>query len=113
MTTPDWMTYLTAAKTALDIIKGVRSELPKGPEADKAQQQIEKAETALKTSEAELAKALGFKLCRCKFPPPIMLWSAAEASNICPACGDKNPPPPVTHQMSHHKSDWIRARRGR
>jgi hypothetical protein len=111
MTVPDWMTYLTAAKTALDIIKGVRSQLPKGPEADKAQQQIEKAEAALKTSEAELAKSLGFQLCKCSFPPPIMLWSAAERTNICPACGDKNPPPPVTRQMPDHEPDWIRARR--
>src|ERR1700684_126227 len=90
MTTPDWMNYLTAAKTALDIIKGVRSELPKGPEADKAQAQIDKAESALRTSEAELAKSLGFKLCMCKFPPSIMLWSATERSNICPVCGDRN-----------------------
>jgi hypothetical protein len=59
MTAPDWMNYLAAAKTALDIIKGIRSELPKGPEADEAQRQIEKAESALKTSEAELAKSSG------------------------------------------------------
>lgn len=111
MTAPDWMSYLTAAKTALDIIKGVRSQLPKGPEADKAQEQIEKAEVAISTSEAELAKSLGFKLCKCSFPPQIMLWSAAERTNICPACGDKNPPPPETRQMADYEPEWIRVRR--
>jgi hypothetical protein len=112
MTAPDWMSYLAAAKTALDVIKGIRSELPKGPEADNAQQQIENAESALKTSEVELAKSLGFKLCKCRFPPPIMLWNAAERTNICPVCSDRNPPPPVTRQMPDYEPDWIRARRG-
>jgi hypothetical protein len=106
------MGYLTAAKTALDIFKGIRSELPKGPDTDKVQQQIERAETALKSGEAELAKSLGFTLCKCKFPPPIMLWSASERTNICPACGDRNPPPPVTRRIPDHEPDWIRARRG-
>ena len=108
----EWMEYLTAAKTALDIIKGVRSELPKGPRADEAQRQIEKAELALKISEAELAKNLGFKLCKCTFPPTIMLWSAPERTNICQVCGDRNPPPVVTSRMPDHEPDWIRARRG-
>jgi hypothetical protein len=109
----DLMPYLTAAKTALDIIKGIRSELPKGPAADKFEQQIEQAESALKISEAELAKNLGFKLCQCRFPPPIMLWNAAERSNICPVCGDRNPRQRVTRQMPDNEPSWIRARRGR
>jgi hypothetical protein len=112
MTGAEWIGYLTAAKTALDIIKGIRSELPKGPRADEAQRQIEKAESALKISEAELAKTLGFKLCRCKFPPTIMLWSAPERTNICPVCGDRNPPPVTTSRVPDHEPDWIRARRG-
>jgi cellobiose-specific phosphotransferase system component IIA len=107
MPAPDWMAYLTAAKTALDIIKGIRSELPKGPEADKAQQQIEKAEAALKTSHAQLAKSLGFKLCKCSFPPPIMLWHAADRLHICPACGDRFPP----LQQNVPKDDYITVRR--
>jgi hypothetical protein len=111
MIAPEWMTFLTAAKTALDIIKGVRSELPKGPEAERAQQQIEKAESALETSKAEIAKSLGYKLCKCRFPPQVMLWSAAERTNICPACGDRNPPPVETRQMPDYEPDWIRARR--
>ena len=44
MAAPDWLAYITAAKSALDLIKGIRSELPKGPEADRAQQQIANAE---------------------------------------------------------------------
>jgi len=82
----------TAAKTALDIIRGIRSELPKGAEADEAQQKIEEAESALKRSKAELAKSLGFRLCKCQFPPEIMLWDRTERASIFPTCGDRNPP---------------------
>jgi hypothetical protein len=90
----DLMAYLAEAKTALDILKGLREMLPKGAKSDEAQKQIEKAEQALKASEAELAKGLGFRLCRCKFPPPIMLWDKDKRANICPECGDVYPPRP-------------------
>jgi hypothetical protein len=109
MAAPDWLAYFTAAKSALDIIKGIRSELPRGVEADKAQQKINEAESALKNSEAELAKSLGFRLCQCKFPPEIMLWEKAERANICPACGDRFPPPP--QNVPDYEDDWITARR--
>ena len=71
----DWTAYLSAAKTVLDLFKGIRAELPTGPKSQQIKEQIDKAEGALKASEAELAKALGYKLCQCTFPPQIMLWS--------------------------------------
>jgi hypothetical protein len=67
----EWIAFLTAATTALDIFKGIKSELPKGPVADRAATEIAKAEEALKASEAELARALGYRLCRCEFPPRL------------------------------------------
>lgn len=83
--------YLTSAKAALDVVKGVQGILPKD-KADKAEAEIKKAEAALKNGQAELAKKLGFRLCRCEFPPQIMLWKADIRKNVCPACGDKYPP---------------------
>jgi hypothetical protein len=106
MTAPDWLAYITAAKSVLDIFKGIRSELPKGPDADKIQHQIEKAEAALKSNDAELAKNLGYRLCKCSFPPQIMLWHAEERANICPACSDRFPP---LQQRRDHK-DYISVR---
>jgi hypothetical protein len=105
------LAYVTAAKSALDIIKGIRSELPKGPEADTAQKKIEEAESALKNSKAALAKSLGFRLCKCEFPPQIMLWRAAERSHICPACGDRFPPPQPPHDHEDADDYYITARR--
>jgi hypothetical protein len=110
MSVVEWTAYLTAAKSALDIFKGIRAELPQGPKTEEAQHEIEKAEQALKTSEAELAKALGYKLCRCKFPPTPMLWQKEIRANVCPVCGDTFPPPQQgTEQRS---GSWVTSRRG-
>jgi len=102
--------YLGAAKTALDILKGIQSEFPKGEKAEKAQEQIAKAETSLGQSKAEVAKALGFRLCRCEFPPPIMLWNKDQRVHICPSCGDHWPHRPEITQL---EGSWVRGRRGR
>src|SRR5262249_48823266 len=71
-------------------------ELPPG--SDKAvSKQIEKAEAALRASEVELAKTLGYTLCQCTFPPQIMLWKEAEKSHVCPRpeCGRRIEAAPI------------------
>lgn len=113
MPIPEWTVWLSAAKTTLDIFKSVRSELPQGIKSEEAQKQIEKAELALKSSEAQLAKALGYVLCRCTFPPQAMLWNKDRQVNVCPECGDIWPRPPEVRKMPEFEPDWIRARRGR
>jgi hypothetical protein len=91
MTIAEWSTWLTTAKTAIDIFKSVRSELPQGPKSEEMAKQIEKAESALRASEAELAKALHYNLCQCTFPPQPMLWREQEKAFRCPnpQCGRK------------------------
>jgi len=74
----DVIQYLTAAKTALEVIKGAATLLPKSSKSEEVREQIERAEKALKTSEGAAAKALGYKICQCTFPPQIMLWKEAE-----------------------------------
>jgi hypothetical protein len=83
-------TVLNSFKTALDVIKGVRDMLPRN-DAEKVSIAIANAEAALARSDAELAKALDYRLCQCMFPPQIMLWRKAERAHVCPnpACGDK------------------------
>jgi hypothetical protein len=46
----DWTAYLTAGKTALDILKGIRAELPKSEKSEEAGQKLEEAERSLKPS---------------------------------------------------------------
>jgi hypothetical protein len=83
--------YIPIAKSAFDLVKGILGTLPKD-KASEVGKEIEKAEEALKQSEGELAKKLGFRLCRCTWPPQIMLWDKQTRKNICPSCGDFYPP---------------------
>jgi hypothetical protein len=100
MAVSDVMLYLSAAKSALDLFKGIKSELPHGPKADEVQKKIEKAEQALEESKAEVARLLGFRLCHCEFPPPIMLWDKERRVDVCPNCQDEYPPLEGTRQVN-------------
>lgn len=113
--------YLTAAKTVIEIFKGIKSELPQGPETEKTQEQIERAEKALRAAEAQLAKELGYNLCKCTFPPEIMLSEKMhERYNIeifkCRSCGKEHPNEAYFRQLDteealvNQDADWIRAR---
>lgn len=113
MATDDINQYLVIGKNALDIAKGLIGLLPKGPESEKAASEILRAEEALTTSEAQLAKALGYRLCQCTFPPQIMLWREDQEAHICPRpeCGHALTPTQV--RRSDQGGSWNRARRGR
>ena len=122
----DFSEFLRNGKVILDIFRGLRDLLPKGPDADKAQEQIERAEQALATSEAELAKALGYHLCQCTFPPQIMLSKGRHAVHDeeeifrCPKCENQEPPEARFRALDQMKAggqggsrSWTGARRGR
>lgn len=89
--------YLKASKTALDLIKGAIGFLPKGEDQQKAQEQVREAESALQLSQASAAKTLGYRLCKCTFPPQIMLWNEKEQAHVCPnpECGKREGRPKV------------------
>jgi hypothetical protein len=56
---------------------------------------LEKASAATAIAEAEVAKALGYELCKCQFPPspvgfftmPAGIHKATEPVFECPKCG--------------------------
>ncbi len=102
--------YIKASKDVIDILKSLGSLLPKGRDADAAQSRLEQAERALQASEAQLAKALGFKLCKCTFPPQIMLWKEEIKANVCSSCGHNDSPPAAPQGYGY---GWSGARRGR
>jgi len=81
--------WLRSGKLAVDFLRGAIDLLPKGADRAKAAEQVEQAEAALARSQAAVAKELGFPLCHCMFPPPIMLWKEGEQAHICPnpLCG--------------------------
>lgn len=64
---------LDTVKGAVDLLKQAKDLLPSGKEKDKAARALEDAVDKLAEGEAAVAKALGYSLCRCEFPPTPML----------------------------------------
>jgi hypothetical protein len=62
-----------AIKTALGLVKDVQGTLPPGEKKEAAARALEEAEKQIRLGEAQIAKALGYPLCRCTFPPTPML----------------------------------------
>lgn len=92
MVTSEWTDYLRAARAILSLFDKIRTQLPSAAHQSELKEQIALAETALKTTEAELAKKLGYRICRCTFPPQVMLWHQARRKDICARCGNVYPP---------------------
>jgi hypothetical protein len=57
----------------MGLLKDAKDLLPDGDKQAAISQALVTAETSAKIAEAEIAKALGFELCKCNFPPTPML----------------------------------------
>jgi len=66
-------TGFDAIRTALGLVKDVQGALPAGEKKEAAARALEEAEKQIRLGEAQIAKALGYPLCRCTFPPTPML----------------------------------------
>lgn len=99
--------WLTASKTAVELIKGALNLLPKSGDREKAEEQIKIAEEARGRSDAALATHLGFTLCPCTFPPQIMLCEQEKAT-VCPReeCGRRLVPRRFRQPISA-PSPWL------
>lgn len=86
-------------KGALDTIKDLKDLLhSKGEGREELERKIDMAERQVALGEAQLAQALGYKLCRAHFPPVPMLKTRvhpkyAEEISRCPTCGIEDPSP--------------------
>ncbi len=86
-----------ALRSAMGLLKDAKDLLPSGDKTGAAiSQALVTAESSAKIAEAEIAKALGFELCKCEFPPIPMLTvgthngrsgiAAGGAVYECPKC---------------------------
>ena len=66
-------TGFDAIRTALGLVKDVQGALPAGEKKEAAARALEEAEKQIRLGEAQIAKALGYPLCRGTFPPTPML----------------------------------------
>jgi hypothetical protein len=81
--------WLQDAKLGFGLLQSAAGLLPKGPNRSAAEAKLAEAAAALEQSEANVAKALGYSLCKCTFPPQIMLWIEAEGADVCGTCGHR------------------------
>lgn len=74
-------------REAIGLAKDAKSLLP-GPQQNAVMASLEQAGKAAVLAEAEIAKALGYKLHKCTFPPQIMLAVATAygEESQCPLC---------------------------
>ena len=76
-------------KQTTGILKDLRDLIPKSADRKKLESTLEKAEREFALIETNVAHVLGYQLCRCSFPPQIMLLEKDNPSNSvyeCPAC---------------------------
>jgi hypothetical protein len=68
-------------------LKGIIDKLPNSSEKTIAAQNLEHAEQQFRIAEAKAAKGLGYPLCRCTFPPQVMLLTEQAGEHYrCPKC---------------------------
>jgi hypothetical protein len=78
--------YIKAGTEALVLIKTLYPLLPTRSK-DEVEAKIATAEDALQKAIVALAHEWDYPLCKCTFPPQIMLYRAAQKASYCPACG--------------------------
>ncbi len=86
---------LQLGKEAIEFLKQVKDLLPTGSRRQEAEARLEEAERSLEMAEAQVAKGLGYRLCKCTWPPQIMFSKGfKEYDEVfkCPACGATFPP---------------------
>ncbi len=67
----------------IHILKEAKDLLPKN-RREPIEKKLEEAERDAKLARAQIAQGLGYELCRCTFPPQIMLSNGEQEQ--CPKC---------------------------
>jgi hypothetical protein len=85
-----------ALRSVIGLVKDTKDLLPKDQKTDAITAALATAESSSRVAEAEVAKALGYQLCKCAYPPTIMLTVGEldgrsklglGAVYECPRCG--------------------------
>ena len=88
-----------AVKSAIETLKSLRELYRSKPEVRaEIEEKIKLAEREVALGEAQIAQALGYKLCKAHFPPIPMLKDRVHPTYVkeiakCPQCGAEDPAP--------------------
>ena len=89
---------LRLGKEAINLLRQVKNLVPTDSKRQEVEQKLREAECSLQLAEAEIvrvSKELGYELCKCTWPPQIMLSKGFEEYDEifeCPKCGRRFPP---------------------
>lgn len=115
-------TGLELFRTAIGLTKEAKELVADGVQKDTISRSLDEAEKASRLAEAQIARALGYHLCQCTFPPQIMLSAGRHPRGIevfkCPNCGKQEPSEQYFREMDEvdeynrtgRDPDWITAR---
>ncbi len=82
-------------RTLFGVLKDAKEAMPDSPKSEAVTEALKQSEIQFDIAEAQIAKALGYELCKCQFPPSIMLavgYSLPDAREPvrtifeCPKC---------------------------
>ncbi len=79
---------VNVAKELVQLFKESKELIPDGSHKESLNKRLESAEKNLALAESSTAKDLGYDLCKCTFPPQIMLYDNSSTNNVCPNCGN-------------------------
>jgi hypothetical protein len=91
---------LSLFSEAIGLAKKTQELLPESKDKEAVEKSLNEANKAAKLAEAQIAQALGYNLCKCTFPPQVMLSNGYKETNyahveefICPLCKKSSIPP--------------------
>ncbi|MCK4842148.1 MAG: hypothetical protein KAT04_09750 [Methylococcales bacterium] len=79
---------VATSKIIVELLKEVKNLIPEGSDKEDISRRITQAEKDINLAESSAAKDLGYSLCKCTFPPQIMLFDKDRKQNLCSACGN-------------------------
>lgn len=106
MVIPETLQIYKKFKELFELLKEARNLLPESPKKTEITVKIEEAEESLKIAKTEAAKALGYNLCQCTFPPQIMLFVKDKNVYRCPECSHELIETSIESFPSKTASQW-------
>ena len=89
---------------AVGLVKRTKDLLPNAQDREAIEKSLKEAEMAVRMAEAKIAQALGYELCKCTFPPQIMLSQGykevdycQQEDYVCPLCQKSSIAPPPSN----------------
>lgn len=91
---------LSLLSEAIGLVKKTKEVLPESEDKAAIEKSLQEADKAAKLAEVQIAQALGYNLCKCMFPPQVMLSKGYKLSGnthveefVCPLCNKSSVPP--------------------